>query len=443
MEQGPMLEVAATHRSQALPAETAGLTGSQIKMLGIAMLGGAFEYYEFIVFGFMVPTLSQVFFSDSTERWLSILQTLAVFAVGYLVRPIGGIILSSLGDRLGRKRMFMVTLVLMATPTLFVGLLPTYAQIGAFAPLLLLVCRLCQGLAMGAEIPSALTFVVEHVPERRSGLAIGLMGSGLSAGLLLGIMVVSVVSHAFSKDEILAYAWRAPFVLGGVCGLLSVALRRFAHETPVFAEMAARKSLNKAMPLRGILTTARWELLIGLLASLIGNGIVQTAILFPTTYFQTEMHFSAATVHTAQAALIAVSIFSLPLSGWMMDRFSWTTCIAVTATVLVAALVNVYAAPTEHNILVNMALMGIPGALPIMLNNHTVGVFPAQIRITGIAAAHNIATAVAGGTLPILMGLLAHFDPRALIYVPAAFAIIALAITPVATRYRKPLAFQA
>ena len=127
------------------------LSRTQIKMLGVAMLGGALEYYEFVIFGLMVPTLSRVFFSSATEPWFSTLQTLAVFAVGYMVRPIGGIFLSAMGDRLGRKRMFIVTLALMATPTMLIGLLPTYAQIGILSPLLLLACRLCQGLAMGGR----------------------------------------------------------------------------------------------------------------------------------------------------------------------------------------------------------------------------------------------------------------------------------------------------
>lgn len=416
------------------------LSRTQIKMLGVAMLGGALEYYEFVIFGLMVPTLSRVFFSSATEPWFSTLQTLAVFAVGYMVRPIGGIFLSAMGDRLGRKRMFIVTLALMATPTMLIGLLPTYAQIGILSPLLLLACRLCQGLAMGGEIPSALTFVVEHVPERRTGFSIGLMGSGLAAGMLVGIATVTAISHGFSKEAVLAYAWRIPFVLGGMFGLVSAALRRFAAETPVFIEMAARKSMNRSTPIRELLTTARPELLIALLASLAGNGIVQTAMVFPATFLQTGLHLPAAVAHNAETGLIFASVFSIALGGWLMDRFGWTKCIAFTAIGLIAALVHAYATPTPQNIGFNMTLVGIPCAMTVMLNTHLVRVFPAQIRITGISVAHNIATAIVG-LLPILMGILTHFEPRAMIFVPGAFALLAVAITPVAIRYRKPLAF--
>jgi MFS family permease len=442
MRQEPIASQAALPDAYRSPASESTLSRTQVRMFAIAMMGGALEYYEFIVFAFMVPTLSQVFFSNASEPWLSTLQTLAVFAVGYLVRPIGGIFLSALGDRLGRKRTFVISLILMATPTMLIGLLPTYAQIGILAPLLLLACRICQGLAMGAEIPSALTFVVEHAPERRTGFAIGLMGSGLTIGLLLGISAVGALSLGFSQVEVAEYAWRIPFILGGLLGLLSAVLRKYAHETPVFAQMAARKSLNKAMPIREVLSKARPELLIALLASFISNSIVQTAVLFPSTFLQSELHLPAAVVHNAQVGLIAVSVFSVTLGGWLMDRIGWMKSISFAAVGLIAALINLYAVPTQENIYFNMALLGIPCAITIMLNNHLVRVFPAEIRITGIAASHNIATAVAGGVLPILMGYLTHIQPKTIILVPAALALMAVAITPIAVRNRKPLEFQ-
>jgi MFS family permease len=442
MDQASIEKCTTANRLHDLPYVAQTLNRTQIKILGIAMLGGVLEYYEFMIFGLMVPTLSRVFFSSATEPWLSTLQTLEIFAVGYMVRPIGGIFLSALGDRLGRKRMFIVTLVLMAMPTMLIGALPDYAQIGASSCVLLLACRLCQGLAMGAEFPSALTFVVEHMPERRTGFAIGLMGTGLAVGMLVGIAMVSFISHGFSKEAVLAYAWRIPFVLGGVFGLLSAALRRFAAETPVFIEMAARKNMNRSMPIRELLTAARPELLIALLASIAGNGVVQTAIVFPATFLQTGLHIPAALAHNAQTGLIVACVISIPLGGWLMDRFDWTWCISFTAIGLIASLANAYAAPTPQNIGFNMILVGIPCAIGVMMNNHLVQVFAAQIRITGISVAHNIATAIVG-LLPILMGFLTHFEPRAMIFVPGAFALIAVAITPVAIKYRKPLAFHA
>ena len=283
-------------------AGTGRLNWRQCRTLGISMLGGALEYYEFLVFVFMVPVLSQLFFPPGTSPWLRSLQTLGIFAAGYIVRPFGGLILGVFGDRFGGKRMFIVTLTLMALPTLAIGLLPTYAQIGFVAPLLLLLCRLCQGLALGGEIPTALTFVVEHVEDRRTGLAIGLLGAGLCAGTLMGILTVALMGKAFTQHEVLGFAWRVPFVLGGVFGLLSAALRRLVSETPVFAEMADRKKLGQSLPLREVFVKYRPELLIALLASLASNAIVQVASLFPVTFFQAELKFPAQVVHRRSRA---------------------------------------------------------------------------------------------------------------------------------------------
>jgi MFS family permease len=438
-----------TYEAAFAPAATAadatgrrrGLDGGQLRTLGISMLGGALEYYEFLVFVFMVPVLGQVFFPPGTSPWLRSLQTLGIFAAGYVIRPFGGLILGVFGDRLGRKRMFIVTLALMALPTLGIGLLPTYAQIGVAAPLLLLLCRLCQGLAMGGEIPTALTFVVEHVDEKRTGLAIGILGAGLCAGTLMGILMVALMGKAFTQHEVVEFAWRVPFVLGGVFGLLSAALRRFVSETPVFAEMADRKKLGESVPLREVFVKYRRELLIAFAASLASNAIVQVASLFPVTFFQAELNFPAPVVHQAQLGFIAVSMFSVVISNWLMDRIGWTLSIALVAVGQVVCALLVYSAPTVENLAWHMALSGIPIAIVMMLNNHLVRVFPAQVRITGIAAAHNIATALAGGVLPVAMGALAHVDHRAMIYVPAVFALLAVVLTPIAVRYRKPLRF--
>jgi len=146
-------------------------------------MGGMLEYYEFTIFIFLTPFTSQLFFPLSSPSWLRELETLTIFAAGYLTRPFGGILLASLGDKLGRKKMFALSVLLMASPTLAIGLLPVYAQIGIWAPAALLACRLLQGAALGGELPTAMVFVSEHVPKRRLGLAFGLLGTGVVLGL--------------------------------------------------------------------------------------------------------------------------------------------------------------------------------------------------------------------------------------------------------------------
>ena len=161
------------------------LTRSDYKTLSLSALGGALEFYDFIIFVFFAAVVGKLFFPAEMPEWLRQLQTFGIFAAGYLARPLGGIVMAHFGDLLGRKRMFTLSIFLMAVPTLVMGLLPTYEQIGIWAPLALLLMRVVQGAAIGGEVPGAWVFVAEHVPSRHIGYACGTLTSGLTAGILL------------------------------------------------------------------------------------------------------------------------------------------------------------------------------------------------------------------------------------------------------------------
>ena len=234
--------------TDALPARQ-GLARQDSKVLGLASLGGALEFYDFMIFALMAPLLSQLFFpADLGGAW-ALVYTYAIFAIGYVMRPVGGLVMAHLGDRLGRKRMFTWSLLLMAMPTLAMGLLPMYAQVGVLAPILLLLCRVVQAVAIGGEVPAAWTYVSEQVPVNQVGLANGLLTAGLSVGILLGSVTVLALQAAFSNDAILAGLWRVPFVLGGVLGLLAVWMRKHLQETPIFMAIKQRRLLYQGLPL--------------------------------------------------------------------------------------------------------------------------------------------------------------------------------------------------
>ena len=219
------------------------LTRNDYRTLTLAALGGVLEFYDFVIFIFFAVVISQLFFPPDMPDWLRQVQTFGIFAAGYLARPLGGIIMAHFGDLAGRKRMFMLSVLLMALPTLLIGLLPTYSSIGIWAPLLLLLLRVMQGAAIGGEIPGAWVFVAEHVPPRHVGFACGTLTAGLTGGILLGSLVAMAVTRSYAPDELLAGGWRVPFLLGGAFGLLAVWLRQYLQETPVFMEMQARKQL--------------------------------------------------------------------------------------------------------------------------------------------------------------------------------------------------------
>jgi len=202
------------------------------KTLALASLGGALEFYDFIIFVFFSLVIGHLFFPPDMPTWLSQIQTFGIFAAGYLIRPFGGIVMAHCGDLFGRKKMFTLSILLMALPTLLIGLLPTYTTIGYAAPMLLLLMRLCQGLAVGGEVPGAWTFVAEHVPKNRVGLACGILTSGLSLGILFGSLISTLINTLFVGEVMTTWGWRIPFFIGGIFGFLAMYLRRWLKENP-------------------------------------------------------------------------------------------------------------------------------------------------------------------------------------------------------------------
>src|ERR1700732_5334806 len=191
------------------------LAAAELRTLSLASLGGALEFYDFIIFVFFIAVIGKLFFPASLPDWVRQAQTFGIFAVGYLARLLGGIVMAHFGDTRGRKRMFTLSVLLMAIPTLLIGLLPTYQSIGLVAPLLLLSMRVLQGVAIGGEAPGAWVFVAEHARRGRVGFAAGLLTSGVSFGILLGSLMTTCLNRIFSQAQIAAGAWRIPFLIGG------------------------------------------------------------------------------------------------------------------------------------------------------------------------------------------------------------------------------------
>ena len=162
------------------------LTPQDKRTLGLSSLGGALEFYDFVIYVFYAKIISELFFPTGLSPFWAMLNTYGIFAAGYFFRPLGGVVMAHFGDLVGRKRLFSLSILLMALPTLMIGIMPTFETIGYAAPLLLLLMRVIQGIAIGGEIPAAWTFVSEHVPEGKIGIANGLLTAGLSLGILLG-----------------------------------------------------------------------------------------------------------------------------------------------------------------------------------------------------------------------------------------------------------------
>ena len=391
------------------------LSRNDYRTLVLAALGGALEFYDFIIFVFFAVVIGQLFFPPDMPDWLRQLQTFGIFAAGYLARPLGGIVMAHFGDMLGRKRMFMLSIFLMSVPTLAIGLLPTYAVIGIWAPLLLLALRILQGAAIGGEIPGAWVFVSEHVPPRHVGFACGTLTAGLTGGILLGSLVATAVNKLYAPAELLTEGWRVPFIIGGVFGLLSVWLRQWLHETPVFKEMQARQALADELPLKTVLREHRPAVTLTMLMTWLLSAAVVVMILMTPTLVQKLYGISAATA--LQANSIATLFLSLGCVafGALADRYGAGRVLMAGCTMLGATSALFYqqmsVAPQNINGMYALCgfFVGVIGVVPSV----AVQAFPPRVRFSGLSFSYNVAYAVFGGLTPVIVSLMLPLDPLA------------------------------
>ena len=409
------------------PAASRPLNRSDMRTLALSALGGALEFYDFVVFVFFTKALGALFFPPHMPTWLAQLQVYGIFAAGYLARPLGGIVMAHFGDRVGRKRMFTLSVLLMALPTLGIGLLPVYAQVGLAAPLLLLILRIVQGIAIGGEIPGAWVFVAEHAPPGRVGFACASLTAGLTAGILIGSLVAAALNRHYSPNELLDYGWRIPFLLGGAFGLLAVWLRRWLHETPVFAAMRANRELIEELPLTVVLRAHRSAVLLSMGVTWLLTAAIVVVILMTPTLLQTQFRLAPARAFTGSSLAALMLCFGCIGAGLLVDRIGRARTLLTGSLALIVCTYALYldqrAGGAHFMVLYAIAglSVGVVGVVPAVM----VAAFPPAIRFSGLSFSYNLAYAVFGAITPPLVGVLAHrWGPLAPAHYVALVAVV-------------------
>ncbi|MDR9754184.1 MFS transporter [Pseudomonas sp. SZMC_28357] len=386
---------------------------SDYKTLGLAALGGALEIYDFIIFVFFALTLSQLFFPPEMPEWLRLLQSFGIFVTGYLARPLGGILMAHFADRLGRKKVFSLSILMMALPCLLIGIMPTYAQIGYFAPLLLLALRILQGAAVGGEVPSAWVFVAEHAPLGHRGYALGFLQAGLTFGYLIGALTATFLAQTFTPEQILDYAWRYPFLLGGVFGVVGVWLRRWLSETPVFMALQAQREARVELPLRTVLREHRLAMLPAVLLTCVLTSAVVVFVVITPTMMQKTFGMSASHTFGLSALGIVFLNIGCVIAGLIVDRIGAWRTVMLYSLLLPLGVGVLYASLISGSEWIGLAYAvaglgcGVVGAVPSVM----VGLFPARIRVSGISFTYNIAYAAWASVTPLLLIGLMPWSP--------------------------------
>lgn len=414
-----------THSSQQVSPATLR------KVIAASAIGNFVEWFDFAVYGFLAVTIASLFFPPGNPT-LALLQTFAVFAVSFALRPLGGIVFGILGDRIGRKRVLSITVLMMAGATTLIGLLPTYANIGLLAPLLLALARCLQGFSAGGEYAGACAFVMEHAPteqKARYGSFVPVstfLAFASAAGLVFGL------DQLISSEQMQAWGWRLPFLIAAPLGLVGLYMRLRLDESPAFKAMASEPAPEHS-PLKETLR------LHGATIACLGAFISATALSFYmfTTYLTTYMQVvGGATRPTALLASLMALIFAgllCPFIGRYSDYVGRRRTILTAGVALIVAVYPAFTLATSGALLpsalgamllaVGAVICGVVTA--VLLSEQ----FPTRVRYTASAFTYNLAYTIFGGTAPLVATWLIEQtgDRMSPAYYLIVIALIALA----------------
>ncbi len=379
------------------------VVGKRHTALLAGFIGNVVEWYDFALYGYMAGILSGLFFPGENTT-AALIATYGIFAAGFLMRPLGSAVFGWLGDTIGRSPTMLISVTLMALPTILLGCLPTYDSVGVWAPALLVVIRLVQGLSVGGEFSSSVTYLVETAEDGRRGFSGSWANTGSMVGMLLGSGVAAAVTTVLSPHSLQQWGWRLPFLLGGVIGVISILLRRKLPQSEHFQRHHDERPSTS--PLLQAFTTNRREMIQAIVfASAYGVLFYLPLVYLPEwLHLQTGMpRGTALRINTAATAFLLLLI---PVSGWVSDRLFRRTHYIAGAMLLMAVVAvplyvwlagdGVWGAVVVQFVLVT--LLAVPlGAAPAMF----VELFPAADRLSGYSVAYNLGLGVVGGATPM------------------------------------------
>ena len=419
----------------AATAATHSTTGPG-RAIGAAVAGTVFEWFDFFLYGSLVAVFGRQFFPPGHET-AGLLAALAVFGAGWVVRPLGALFFGRLGDRIGRRKTFLITIVLMGVATVGIGLLPTYAMAGLAAPVLLVTLRLLQGLAVGGEFGGAAIYVAEHSSARRRGLNTSLvMGTG-TVGLLLALLAIMATRALVGETVFEAWGWRLPFLASILLLALSVYMRMHLGESPLFEKLQQDGELAQS-PLKEVFTTPTHlkSMLLALVTLTAAQGVVWNAgTYFPLVFLQSPLGLDVGRAAQLMACALVLGAPLFPLAGWLSDRYGRRPVVITGFALSALTMLPVFrllaaVVKPELNFLAALGLLWWL-ALPVALvcgpaPAYLVELFPTRIRYSAIGLPYHLGNGWFGGFMPFAtMALSLHFHSDfAGLYYPTAMAVL-------------------
>ncbi|WDH20985.1 MFS transporter [Pseudomonas chlororaphis] len=392
-----------------------------------AFIGTMIEWYDFYIYATAAALVFGALFFPSDDKLFSTMAAFGTFAVGFFARPLGGIVFGHIGDRIGRKKSLVITLLMMGVVTVCIGLLPTYAQIGAAAPVLLILLRIVQGIAVGGEWGGAVLMAGEHAPKGRRTFFASFAQLGSPAGLILSLLAFSAVTR-LPEEDLMSWGWRLPFLASALLLVVGLAIRLGVNESPEFlaSREQAHKSLRKEQaPVMEVLHSAWRPLLLCIGANTLGIAGVYFTNTFMIAYSTQQLGLPRSLILECLFVVAIIQFCIQPLAAWTAERIGATRFLCLVSLLAMAS-------PYPMFVLVSsgqapLIILGIALAVVCMASFYAViagyvsGMFETRVRYTAISLAYQVCGAVAGGLTPLIGTWLAHqfagqWWPMALFY---------------------------
>ncbi len=398
--------VAPQHANAAPPGQS-GLSKKQVVAVGI---GNFMEWFDFAIYGYFAAIIGSIYF-PSDAAGVSLLSSLAVFAVGFVSRPFGALILGPIGDRFGRKTVLMITVFGMGVFTTLIGLLPGYATIGITAPILLVILRFLQGMMVGGEWSAAGIFLVESAPSNRRASAASVVTFTAGVAFLMGTATAAAINANLTEEQVYSWGWRVPFVLSIVMTFIAVFIRRKLNDTPVYHELQEKKANNTLKPV------ARKDKLNAFVLSFAFSALFLVSLYYFITYANNHLvsvlgMSKTSALWLCSASLVVYCILH-PLVGRFSDHYGRRKLALFAAAGLTIMAYPIFLMMNSGHyglILLGLTIMAFLVAISAVMNVVLlVEVFPASIRSTGAALGHNVSSALLAGPGPFIAAALIQY----------------------------------
>ncbi len=366
------------------------------------MIGNVLEWYDFVVYGFLAAIIGKLFF-PSGNATVELLKSFAVFAVGFLMRPVGAILFGYIGDKFGRKKALTISIIMMALSTTAIGLLPTYETIGILAPVLLVILKLVQGLSVGGEYTTSVSFLVEHAPQDKRGLygSVGILGA--VAGILLGSASGAFITKVLTEQQLYSWGWRVLFFTGVLLGIIGYYVRKHIDETPKFLELEYEEIKS---PLKRLFTEGRKELLKTFALSTFQAVGFYTIFVYIASHLSVFVKFPKSVALTINTVSMIILALLIPVFGWLSDKIGRKPIILFStfaSFLLSYPLFKFISSGSFENALIGQVVFAlITAGFMAVLPTTLVEIFPTPIRNSGYSIGYNLPFAIFGGTSPLI-----------------------------------------